>query len=133
MDAGFNVKTEHQGQLLTLGIRDDDNKILLVAAAIVDKEDEASYTYFLSNCMKSADFASTFNDPSMTMFIDGHKGSPPAIKKCMSLIEVYRCLQHYLKNAPAIGSVSAASVVCSSDVRSLMVWGVRGDADAWKP
>lgn len=114
MDAGF-IKTEHQGQLITLGIRDDDNKILMVAAAIVDKEDESSYTYFLSNCMKSPDFAAIFNDPSMTVFVDGHKGSPPALRKCTPLMEVYRCLQHYLKNAPAIGPVSPIDVWCRVD------------------
>ena len=106
LDSAF-LKTEHKGQLITLCIRDDDNLLLLVAVAIFDKESEESYTYFLQNCMKSADSAATFNSKDMTIFTDGHKGSPPALAKCLSNVEVYRCLQHYIRNAPAIGSVSA--------------------------
>lgn len=112
MDSGF-LKTEHRGQLITLCMKDDNNKILLIAAAIVEKEDESSYTYFLSNCMKSPDFAVTFNCADMTIFIDGHKGSPPALVTCLPQVQVHRCLQHYLKNAPAIGSVSAEYLCCS--------------------
>ena len=100
MDSAF-LKTEHKGQLITLCIRDDDNLLLLVAVAIFDKESEESYTYFLQNCMKSADSAATFNSKDMTIFTDGHKGSPPALAKCLYNVEVYRCLQRY------IGSVSA--------------------------
>ena len=69
--------------------------------AIFDKESEESYTYFLQNCMKSADSAATFISKDMTIFTDGHKGSPPALAKCLYNVEVYRCLQRY------IGSVSA--------------------------
>ena len=48
MDSAF-LKTEHKGQLITLCIRDDDNLLLLVAVAIVEKESEESYTHFLRN------------------------------------------------------------------------------------
>ena len=106
MDSAF-LKTEHKGQLITLCIRDDDNLLLFVAVAIIDKESEESYTYFLQNCMKSADFAATFNSKDMTIFTDGHKGSPPALAKCLYNVEVYGCLQHYIRNTPAIGPVSA--------------------------
>ena len=100
MDSAF-LKTEHKRQLITLCIRDYDNLLLLVAVAIVDKEPEENYTYFFQNCVKSADFAATFNSNDMTIFTDGHKGSPPALAKCLYNVEVYRCLQRY------IGSVSA--------------------------
>ena len=100
MDSAF-LKTEHKRQLITLCIRDYDNLLLLVAVAIVDKEPEENYTYFFQNCVKSADFAATFNSKDMTIFTDGHKGSPPALAKCLYNVEVYRCLQRY------IGSVSA--------------------------
>ncbi|CAM9577734.1 unnamed protein product [Pylaiella littoralis] len=103
MDSGF-LKTAHHGQLITLGVKDDNNRILLVAFAIVDKEDEASYTCFLRNCMRSGAFASTFNSADMTIFTDGHKGFPPALKTCLPRAQTYRCLQHLLKNAPPIGS-----------------------------
>ena len=82
-------------------ISDDDNLLLLVTAAIVAKESEESYTYFLQNCMKRPDFAATFNSKDMTIFTDGDKDSPPALAKGLSNVEVYRCLQRY------IGSVSA--------------------------
>ena len=95
LDSAF-LKTEHKGQLITLCVRDDDNLLLLVAVAVVDKESEESYTYFLQNCMKSPDVATTFNSKDMTIFADGHKGSPPALAKCLSNVEVYRCLQHYI-------------------------------------
>ena len=48
MDAGL-LESEYQGQLIALVIRDDNNKILPVATAIVDKEDENNYFYFLRN------------------------------------------------------------------------------------
>ena len=44
MDSGF-LKTVHHRQLLALGVKDDNNKILLVAFVIVEKEGEANYTY----------------------------------------------------------------------------------------
>ena len=108
MDAAF-LKSEHSGQLLTLCIRDDNNVLLLVAAAIVDKESEDGYAYLLRNCMKSPDFAATFDSEDMTIFLDGHTGHRAAIRKVMKKTQVFRCLQHYLRNAPAIGSVSADS------------------------
>ena len=60
--------------------------------------------------MKSTAFASTFNSADMTIFIDGHKGSPPALKTYLPNVQTYRCFQHYLKNAPAIGAVSSRLV-----------------------
>ena len=57
MDAAFLKSEEHSGQLLTLCIRYDNNVLLLVAAAIVDKESEDGYAYLLRNCIKSPDFA----------------------------------------------------------------------------
>ena len=50
MDSAF-LKSDFEGQLITLCIKDDNKKILLIAAAIVDKEDESNYTYFLRNCV----------------------------------------------------------------------------------
>ena len=105
MDSAF-LKSDFEGQLITLCIKDDNKKILLIAAAIVDKEDESSYTYFLRNCMRSSAFAATFNSPSMTFFTDGHKGSRPSLVACCPEAQTRRCLQHYIRNASPIGSVS---------------------------
>ena len=63
-------------------------------------EDESNYTYFLSNCMRSSAFASTFNSPDMTFFTDGHKGSRPSLVACCPEAQTRRCLQHYIRNAP---------------------------------
>ena len=41
-DSAF-LKSDFEGQLITLCIKDDNNKIRLIAAAIVDKEDESNY------------------------------------------------------------------------------------------
>ena len=82
MDSAL-LKTEHKGQLITLCIRDDDNLLLRVAVAIVEKESEESYTYFFQNCMKNADFAATFNSKDMTIFTDGQKGPPPSSREVL--------------------------------------------------
>ena len=106
MDSVF-LKSDFEGQRITLCIKDDNKKILLIAAVIVDKEDENNYTYFLSNCMWSSAVASTFNSPDMTIFTDGHKGSRPSLVACCPEAQTRRCLQHYIRNAPPpIGSVS---------------------------
>ena len=81
MDSAF-LKSDFQGQLITLCIKDDNKKILLIATAIVDKEDEGNYTSFLRNCMRRSAFAATFNIPDMTFFTDGHKGSRPSLVAC---------------------------------------------------
>ena len=67
--------------MITLGIK-DNNKILPVAAAIVENEDASNYTYFLRNCMRSPTFATVFNSADMMFFTDGHKGSLPALVGC---------------------------------------------------
>ena len=93
MDSAF-LKSDFERQLITLCIKDDNKKILLIAAAIVDKEDESNYTYFLSNCMRSSAFAATFNSPDMTFFTDGHKGSGPSLMACCPETQTRRCLHH---------------------------------------
>ena len=100
MDSAF-LKSNFEGQLITLCIK-DNKKILLIAAAIIDKEDESNYTYFLRNCMRSSVFASTFNSPDMTFFTDGHKGSRPSLVACYPEAQTRRCLQHYIRNAPPL-------------------------------
>ena len=52
MNSAF-LKSDFEGQLITLCIEDDNKKILLIVVAIVDKEDESNYTYFLRSCMRS--------------------------------------------------------------------------------
>ena len=99
MDSAF-LKFDFEGQLITLCIKDGNKKILLIAVAIVDKENESNYTYFLRNCMRNSAFASTFSSPDMTFFTDGHKGSRPSLVACCPEAPTRRCLQHYTRNAP---------------------------------
>ncbi|CAN0394236.1 unnamed protein product [Hapterophycus canaliculatus] len=88
-----------------LSVKDDDNKILVVATAISDIENQDSYLYLLSNCMKSPTFADCFNSHLMTIYADGHKGTPGAVARTLPKAHLRRCLHHILKNAPAVGSV----------------------------
>lgn len=52
MDSAF-LKSYFEGQLITLCIKDENKKILLITAVIIDKVNESNYTYFLRNCIMS--------------------------------------------------------------------------------
>ena len=91
MDSAF-LKSDFEGQLITLCIKDDNKKILLIAAAIVDKEDESNYTYIFRNCIRSSAFAAAFNSLQMTFFTDRHKGSCPSLAACFPEAQARRCL-----------------------------------------
>ena len=56
--------------------------------------------------MRSSAFVATFNSPDMTFFTNGHKDSRPSLVVCCPEAQTRRCLQHYIRNAPPIGSVS---------------------------
>ena len=62
MDSVF-LKSDFEGQLITLCIKYDNKKIL------VEKEDESNYTYLLGNCMRRSAFAATFNSPDITVLV----------------------------------------------------------------
>ena len=56
--------------------------------------------------MRSSAFASTFNSPNITFVTDVHKGSRASFVACFPEAQTRRCLQHYIRNALPIGSVS---------------------------
>ena len=55
--------------------------------------------------MKFEPMKEVLNNASYTCFSDGHKGSASALPVLCPLTEGRRCLQHVLKNIPAVGKV----------------------------
>ena len=68
-------------------------------------ENADAYTYLLMNAMKFDPMKDVLNSASYTCFSDGHKGSVSALPELCPLTEGRRCLQHVLKNIPAVRKV----------------------------
>lgn len=100
------IKGYFKGILITLSVKDSNNKTLHVATAIVPPNDKEGYVYLLSQCMKNSEFASFFNSESMTCFTGRIKGPPDALARVSPNTQRRVCVKHLLSIAPAVGSVS---------------------------
>ena len=100
------IKGPFKGMIIMLSVKDSNNKVLHVAAAIVPKKDPEGYVYLLSQCMRNDEFASFFNSEDMTCYTAGHKASPDALSRISPRTQRRVCVKHLLSLAPALGSVS---------------------------
>ena len=106
MDAA-HLKGAWNGVMLTLSFKDANNNIVHVATAVCEKENAEAYKYLLQNVMRFHELKSVLNSASTTFFTDGHKGSDAALPAVCPFTEDRRCLEHILRNIPAVGDVSA--------------------------
>ena len=79
--------------------------VVHVSTAVCPEETADAYTYLLRNCMKLELMKVVLNNASYTCFSDGHKGSGLVRPTLCSLTGDRLCLQHSLKNIPAVGRV----------------------------
>lgn len=91
--------------MLTLSVKDSNSEVVVVATAIAEKEDAQSYTFLLSKCLESEEFAGYLNSESMTVFTDGHEGSTAALAACMPKAQRRLCVKHLMANSPPIDPV----------------------------
>ena len=100
-----HLKGSWNGVILVLSFKNSNNNVVHVASAVCPKENADAYTYLLGNAMKFEPMKEVLNNASYTCFCDGHKGSASALPALCPLTEGRRCLQHMLKNNPALGKV----------------------------
>lgn len=96
---GLNVgrlKGLWNGVSIVLAAKDSNNKIIVVATALVDKENEDNYVFFLENCMKNAEFSAFLDSPRTTIYMEGHRGSAAAVMRVIPLASVRRCARHMI-------------------------------------
>ena len=118
MDAAA-FKDVWNGQYGTLSFKDANNHLIHVATVVQAKEDAAMYTNLLANTMKFPHLRDFLNNPKTTCFTDKHKGSDSAVPKICPLTEDRRCVEHLIKNAGTIGTVSLLLAISLHMVKRL--------------
>ena len=91
--------------ILATPFKNSNNNIVNVATAISPHENIDAYTCLLRNAITFDPSKNVLNNVSYTCFSDGRKGSGSALPALCPLTEDRPCLQHVLKNTPAVGKV----------------------------
>ena len=63
--------------------KDSNNRINLVATAVVKMENHLEYNFFLEIALLNTEFKVFISSPETTIFLDGHKGAISAIQEVL--------------------------------------------------
>lgn len=124
IDAG-HLKGPWKGVMYILTMRDSNNRLIHVSTVIADKENETNYRFLLQQTCKNEELGPLLASGEVTFFIDGHRGSPPALRRVVPLAPVRTCLRHLITNKAmkAMGAVSSLnSILLVLDAPALHVW-----------
>lgn len=107
LDAG-HMKGGWKGVVYVLSMKDSNNRIIHVATVLADKENMSNYKFLLEETCKNEQMARLLKSDKITFFIDGHKGSPPALEAVCPYARWNMCVRHLLttKNMKKMGAVS---------------------------
>lgn len=110
LDAG-HLKGGWKGVVYVLSAKDCNNRIIHVATVLADKENETNYRFLLEQTCKNEQMERLIKSNKTTFFIDGHRGSPPALAAVCPEARVRTCLRHLLTNKTMhkMGAVSSES------------------------
>ena len=93
-----HLKGGWNGVVYVLSTKDSNNHIVHVATVLADKENSTNYKFLLEQTCKNQQMAGFLKSDKTTFFIDGHKGSPPAIEAVCPDARVHTCLRHLITN-----------------------------------
>lgn len=106
MDAE-HLKGDYGGIVLTMAAKDSENKLFVVALAVVPEENAEGYAYLFREAKKNPEMAAFLDNPTTTIFADGHRGSPAAMRVELPHAQFRTCTRHLIRNLKrGIGSVS---------------------------
>ncbi|CAN0350255.1 unnamed protein product [Pylaiella littoralis] len=97
VDAGF-LKGEYEGQIIVLSTKDSDNRLVMAAFAIADKENADNYAYLFREAKKNPEMAAFLNSPDTTIYADGHLGTPVAKARELPQSQFRNCVKHLIGN-----------------------------------
>lgn len=117
LDAG-HMKGGWKGVIYVLSTKDSNNRIVHVATALADKENETNYKFLLEQTCKNEQMARFLKSDKTTYFIDGHRGSPPALAAVCPNARVHACLRHLVTNKKMkkMGAVSIDPCARSTEI-----------------
>ncbi|XP_058202730.1 uncharacterized protein LOC131317175 [Rhododendron vialii] len=102
---GCHLKGPHGGQLLAAVGIDGNNQIYPVAYAMVEVEEEASWSWFLQHLKNDLRIP---NEPTFTIISDKQKGLMNAIRDLLPCVEHRHCVRHLHSNMKRAGYTGQA-------------------------
>ena len=93
-----HLKGEYEGVVLVMATEDSDNKLVMTAFVIVQKENADGYAYLFREAKKNPEMAVFLDNPKTTIYTDGQKGSPAALSKELPLSQFRTCTKHLIGN-----------------------------------
>ncbi|KAI8535441.1 hypothetical protein RHMOL_Rhmol10G0174400 [Rhododendron molle] len=102
---GCHLKGPHGGQLLAAVGIDGNNQIYPVAYAMVEVEEEASWSWFLEHLKNDLQIP---NQPTFTIISDKQKGLMNAIRDLLPCVEHRHCVRHLHSNMKRAGYTGQA-------------------------
>eukprot|EP00752_Nemacystus_decipiens_P010107 g9008.t1 len=94
---GAHLSGTFNGTILTITTTDANNKVNIVAFAVVRKENAWSYTYLLQQAMRCKQTRKFLNNKTTTCFTDGQNGVDAVVTKVCPLTELHNCLEHLMR------------------------------------
>ncbi|CAB1108636.1 unnamed protein product [Ectocarpus sp. CCAP 1310/34] len=107
MDAG-HLKGSWKGVMYVLCMHDSNNKIIHFSTVIADKEHATNFKFLLQQTCRNEHMHRLLSSGEVTFFIDGHKGSPAALRAVVPQAPWRACVRQLItnKNMKAMGHVS---------------------------
>ncbi|CAM9811136.1 unnamed protein product [Ectocarpus sp. 13 AM-2016] len=97
MDAG-HLRGSWNGVMYVLCMHDSDNKIIHVSTVLADKENATNYKFLLQQTCRNEHMRRLLSSGEVTFYIDGHKGSPAALRAVLPQAPWRSCVRHLLTN-----------------------------------
>ena len=104
------MKGTWNGMVLVATGKDTNNKLVLLAFVVCDKENASNYAFLLSQMKKNAHLKELLESPLTIMYSDEHKGIKAGVEKEASAVIQRLCIKHLASNfpGPGIGEVCSA-------------------------
>ncbi|CAB1111145.1 unnamed protein product [Ectocarpus sp. CCAP 1310/34] len=98
MDAG-HLKGSWKGVMYdVLCMHESKNKIIHVNTVLADKENATNYKFLLQQTCRNEHMHRLLSSGEVTFFIDGHKGSPAALRAVVPQAPWSACVRHLITN-----------------------------------
>ncbi|CBJ27635.1 conserved unknown protein [Ectocarpus siliculosus] len=111
MDAG-HLKGSWHGVMYVLCMHDSNNKIIHVSTVLADKENATNYEFLLQQTCRNEHMQRLLSSGEVTFYIDGHKGSPAALRAVLPQAPWRACVRHFItnRNMKAMGQAYSNAV-----------------------
>lgn len=101
----FHLSGQWNGICMVGTASDADNNNVVVCFCICPIENKSNYEWMFSRMKRNPEVQKLLEDPGLVIISDRDKGLSPAVAAAMPQAEHRFCLQHMIRNAPAVGPV----------------------------